>query len=191
MANGIQGVTERTLGRTFQFPSIGTNIFQPRNDFVSRMFGVGTGAPGVGAGGALAAFGGPVGLGLGLGSQLLSFLGGAGERRRKKELRGALAGDIAGFQQQMGTPVLGNIGDIIGRTQAAMQPTIQRQGRRFEEQFGLDVGRGQGAFAQQLGQRLPEIFVNLQQRESELRAQRDQQLRNLILQARSQQAQLG
>lgn len=136
--------------------------------------------------GALAGFGGPVGLALGLGSQLFDFLG-QGGRRRKQE-RG-LETAITGLQGQVGQDVL-DVNKILQSTRAANAPRVKEQAKGFDKRFGFDQGASARAIIRALAEQEPQQFTNLFTQNQLQTAARDDALRNQILQLQLQKSQL-
>lgn len=140
----------------------------------------------VGQLGALAGFGGPVGLALGLGSELFGFLG--ARDQRKKQERGFDAA-IGGLQGQVGENVL-DVNRILQSTRAANDPRIREQGKKFDARFGFDQGASAQAIIRALAEREPEQFTQLFTQNQLRTSARDDALRNQIIQLQLQKSQL-
>lgn len=75
-------------------------------------------------------------LGLGLGSNLLSYLGGSGDRKRFDR-----AYDQLGAAGKQGANFAGR---TLGQFDAYSMPRLKQQGRQIDDRFGLDTGTGMG-----------------------------------------------
>lgn len=135
----------------------------------------------------LAAQGGPVGLGLGVGSKLFKFLSGRGARKKKKGLFKDVGALIEEALSQKGKPIF-NVEDIFAKTVAGAEPSFKRKGREFDERFGFDQGRAGGEFSRLLAEFLGSQRTGLETREAEGRSRRDRDLIRLALEGKQLQS---
>jgi hypothetical protein len=96
----------------------------------------------------------PLSTALGIGSQIFSYLGGGGQRKRKKEIYG----DLGKFSSQVGG-LKGrlNATDLYAKTVAGYAPQI----RQFDEQMSRRYGFDSGVAGKYLAQKLTEFLGRL------------------------------
>lgn len=137
----------------------------------------------------LAAQGGPLGLGLGVGSKLLSFLGGLGTGKKKKQLFKDVGALISQAMSQKGKPIY-DVDDIFAKARVGAQPDIERTGRDLDARFGFDQGRAGKEFTKFLSQFLGGTRSNLETNEALSRSSRDTDLIRLALEGKQLQSSL-
>ena len=136
--------------------------------------------------------GGPAGIGIGLGANLLggaiqSFAG----RGRRRQARQDFEGARSGLQSQLGQ----NVFNPLQAAQFARRGSFgarKKAGARFDKALGLDTGAGLGHFLEQDLDRFSTQLGQGFQQNAILKSQRDQEIRNRLFgEASNRFAQVG
>lgn len=129
----------------------------------------------------LAGLGGPLGAGLGAASSLFGFLGGGGQRARKKETYNSLgkySSQVAGMRGRL------NPTNLYAQTVAGFEPQRKQFDQEASRRYGFDSGQAGGFLAKLLSQKFGALRPELEQQSAGFDL-------NALLQAANIKAQQG